>query len=270
VELWSAKNWARPWSAYTWSYAFCALDRDAPGVGQLSWRYRRTNYSAGRTSTMVLEPDEIHVTTNVSEPVNYHMVLVDPTSLDGAMSEADHVPARERHFQEPQIDCPITHERFQRLWAALEDNTADAIERQGALRRYLALLFSRAGETPPPSPAVGCERAVRRAREFIEDNYAGRLSLDAVAEAAGVSKFHLERSFGTKVGMPVWEFVKHSRVRRGMSFLRQGRRPAEVSTLVGFSDQAHMTRVFRELLGFTPGHYRRAYHPPARPSRRAV
>jgi AraC-like DNA-binding protein len=264
VELWTAKQWARSWSTYTWAYGFCALDRDPPADGQLSWRYRRATYATGRNSTMTLEPNEVHVTTHVSEPVNYHMMLVDPDRL---ASMAEETGLRDRHFREPHIDCPVAYERFQRLWAALEDTSAEPLERQGALSRYLTLLFARAGEAPPPSPAVGGERAVRRAREFIESNYAGRLSLDAVAEAAGVSKFHLERTFGTKVGMPVWEFVKHARVRRGLSFLRQGRRPAEVSTLVGFSDQAHMTRVFRELLGFTPGHYRRAYHPPIRPGR---
>src|SRR4051794_1886978 len=108
VELWTAKRWARPLSAYTWAYAFCALDDDAL-EGGLSWRYRRTTYSTGRTSTMLLEPDEIHVTTHVREPVNYHMVLVDPVILDAGVADDGGHRRRDRHFQEPQIDCPVAH-----------------------------------------------------------------------------------------------------------------------------------------------------------------
>jgi AraC-like DNA-binding protein len=48
------------------------------------------------------------------------------------------------------------------------------------------------------------------------------------------------------------------RVRRAKALLRAGRTPAEAAAEAGFSDQSHLTRHFKRLLGFTPGRYRRA------------
>jgi AraC-like DNA-binding protein len=271
VEVWAVKRSTGRWATYTWAYAFCALDPEPEFHGRFQWTYRRATYSTGRTSTMLLEPDEVHVTTLGREPASFHVVLVEPRQVERALcaddEDEDVIPPRgapPRHFQQPQLEDPDAHARFHRLLAVLNEPTTDAEERRYHLEQYLALLFARAGEEPPSAPAAGCERAVRRARELIEECHAGPISLDSVARAAGVSKFHLERSFVAKVGVPVWEFVKQVRVRRAMTALRRGQRPAEIATQVGFSDQAHMTRVFKELFGFTPGQYRRAYFPAVR------
>jgi AraC-like DNA-binding protein len=266
VEVWSATRATGRWATYNWAYGFSALDPEPAFHGRLVWTYRRATYCAGRTSTMLLEPDEVYVTTLGSEPASFHTVLVDREVVEHELADSCGGPwpgRRRRHFRSPQLDDPGLHALFHELLRRLLDASVDATERQRHLRRYLTALFARAGSDPVATAPAGaaCERAVRRARELIENDYAGALSLDRVARAAGVSKFHLERRFGARVGVPVWEFVKQVRVRRAMTALRAGRRPAEVATAVGFSDQAHMTRVFKELFGFTPGQYRRAYFP---------
>lgn len=43
---------------------------------------------------------------------------------------------------------------------------------------------------------------------------------------------------------------------RARTLLEAGLRPAEVAGLVGFADQAHLTRWFRRVLGVTPAAYR--------------
>lgn len=46
-----------------------------------------------------------------------------------------------------------------------------------------------------------------------------------------------------------------------MRLLESGLRPAEVAGLVGFADQAHLTRWFRRVLGVTPAAYRASVLP---------
>ncbi|HBZ55962.1 MAG TPA: AraC family transcriptional regulator, partial [Syntrophobacteraceae bacterium] len=45
-------------------------------------------------------------------------------------------------------------------------------------------------------------------------------------------------------------------IRRARGMLSQGRPIAEVAQATGFSDQSHLTRHFKRILGVTPGQYR--------------
>lgn len=51
--------------------------------------------------------------------------------------------------------------------------------------------------------------------------------------------------------MPPYAWLAQHRVQRSRRLLRAGLRPAEVAGLVGFADQAHLTRWFRRVVGVT-------------------
>jgi transcriptional regulator GlxA family with amidase domain len=58
------------------------------------------------------------------------------------------------------------------------------------------------------------------------------------------------------MGMPPYAWLAQHRVHRARGLLDSGRKPAEVASMVGFADQAHLTRWFRRVLGVTPAAYR--------------
>ncbi|WP_334186624.1 AraC family transcriptional regulator [Noviherbaspirillum sp.] len=82
----------------------------------------------------------------------------------------------------------------------------------------------------------------------------GRQSVIALAEEIGISVRTLHRDFTSVVGLPVKSFASIVRFQRAMRSLHA--RPfmalAELAIECGYSDQAHMTREFRSLGGFTP------------------
>lgn len=69
-------------------------------------------------------------------------------------------------------------------------------------------------------------------------------------------RYQLLRAFRTTMGMPPYAWLAQYRVNRARTLLESGRRPAEVANLVGFADQAHLTRWFRRVIGVTPAAYR--------------
>ena len=71
-----------------------------------------------------------------------------------------------------------------------------------------------------------------------------------------MSREHLIRRFASVHGMPPMAWALQRRVARARTLLRGGIRPAEVAALLGFADQAHLTRAFRNAMGTTPGRYR--------------
>lgn len=120
------------------------------------------------------------------------------------------------------------------------------------LRRHANVLFREPGGAGPMT--FRQEHAVR---EYVHAHLHRRLSLDELADAAGLSKFHFARCFRGSTGTTPHEFVLRCRVDRARLMVERTRTPLrEVATTCGFSDQSHMNRQFRRRLGATPGQMR--------------
>ena len=90
---------------------------------------------------------------------------------------------------------------------------------------------------------------------FIREHYAQEVTLSDMADAAGVSTFHLSRLFKKTMGMSPHQYLVEVRVHSAHALLAagpQGPSLAEVAAAVGFSDQSHLTRQFKRILGTTP------------------
>jgi AraC family transcriptional regulator len=59
------------------------------------------------------------------------------------------------------------------------------------------------------------------------------------------------------IRQPAWALVQKKRLERAQTLLRGGDAPIkQIAAACGFSDQAHMTRMFRARLNVTPARYR--------------
>ena len=96
---------------------------------------------------------------------------------------------------------------------------------------------------------------VKRARRYLVERFNESVTLAELAQVAGMSRFHLIRQFSKQTGLSPHAFQVHVRIERARMLLRNGFLPVEVAMLVGFSDQAHLTRHFKRIWGITPGAY---------------
>ncbi|MDJ0759423.1 MAG: AraC family transcriptional regulator [Woeseiaceae bacterium] len=96
--------------------------------------------------------------------------------------------------------------------------------------------------------------------EFLQDH-----SNERLAREAGVHPVHLSRTFRKHYGKSIGSFIKEKRVHHAMLLIEQGRMTlAEVASASGFSDQSHLSRGFKEVIGITPGAFRRDVRPARR------
>lgn len=117
-------------------------------------------------------------------------------------------------------------------------------------------LFRRA-VLEPARGALPISPAIARARRYIEEHLADDFALDELATAAGAERCHLCRSFGRTFGLPPYRFRTHLRVASARELLTMGVECSAVASLVGFCDQSHLSRCFKELMGITPRAYAR-------------
>lgn len=101
---------------------------------------------------------------------------------------------------------------------------------------------------------------LRRAIDVLDHSFPKRIRLETLARAAGVSPSRLTHGFHERLGCSIGDYVRGLRVEAAARALRDGDAAiAAVAEECGFSDQAHLSRIFRELRGITPGEYRRMY-----------
>jgi AraC-like DNA-binding protein len=108
-----------------------------------------------------------------------------------------------------------------------------------------------------PNGAGARQRAVARARDFLDASLADRPSLDAAALAAGVSKFVLVRYFRSTLNTTPHAYLVMLRLNRARELLARGASASEAAQEAGFSDQAHLSRWLTRTYGVTPATYAR-------------
>lgn len=96
---------------------------------------------------------------------------------------------------------------------------------------------------------------VRRARQFLLEHMADKVTLDALADHARTDKFHLCREFSRELGLPPYAFLTQARIVRASLLLRRGVAACDVASRVGFCDQSHLHRHFVHIVDCTPGAY---------------
>ena len=105
------------------------------------------------------------------------------------------------------------------------------------------------------SDVSGLPERVGRVVVFIEENLERPLSLDRLADEAELSKYHFARVFREEVGKSPWAYVRHARLEKAKTLLKQGAPPATAALESGFFDQSHLTNVMKDMEGTTPKQY---------------
>jgi AraC family transcriptional regulator len=99
---------------------------------------------------------------------------------------------------------------------------------------------------------------IARARAHIEANLGADLSLDALADAAALSRFHFSRVFRAMTGEGVAEAVKRVRMNRAATTIVGGTDDiASIAAQLGYDNRQSFERAFRESFGQTPLKMRR-------------
>ena len=173
---------------------------------------------------------------------------------DGAYGEVELRPSRK--FVDPRLSALVTAARAEmaagfpsgRLFLdSVEQAMAVALVQGHAVRHRPAQLY-RGG--------LGSAR-LRRIKELVHAKMGDDLSLDEMAQSAGLSTAHFARMFRKSTGQTPHQFVRRQRVERAKAMLRApDARVLDVAVACGFKTQQHFAQVFREVCRVSPTEYR--------------
>jgi transcriptional regulator GlxA family with amidase domain len=102
--------------------------------------------------------------------------------------------------------------------------------------------------------------AVMKAQEFIETNYAEKISVDDLAREVGVSRRNLERRFRKVTYNSIVEYIQRVRIEAAKQTLERERENVnEAMYKAGYSDSKAFRTTFKKLTGLSPMAYRNKY-----------
>ncbi|MDO9713003.1 helix-turn-helix domain-containing protein [Paracraurococcus lichenis] len=99
-------------------------------------------------------------------------------------------------------------------------------------------------------------RRLRHVIDYIDANLNADLTVEELAAAAMLSRFHFARMFKATTGQSPSRYIGQRRLEWAKAGLAQGRSITELAYECRFSSESNFVRSFRRVMGVTPGHYR--------------
>lgn len=222
--------------------------------GQAKFTYQGDRFHIGGGSLLLIQPGEAFAGQgNIEHPRAFRMLHATPQFLQSAIAVLTEQTASLPRFIQPIERNSILVDTFSRIHRALE-MPHSRLERDSWLLELISLLLGHCAVESPQILSYGRESdRVKQIRELLMERFAENLSLEQLAAAVNLSPYRLNRVFSQEVGVPPHAFLNQVRVWRAKARLAKGMAIAQVAVETGFYDQAHLTRHFKRLLGYTPG-----------------
>jgi AraC-like DNA-binding protein len=102
--------------------------------------------------------------------------------------------------------------------------------------------------------------AMRRVHDHVDAHLSNSIDLAELSAVAGLSVFHFARQFKLSMGVTPHHYLVRRRVQRAQEMLvSTDLSLSDIAIAAGFSDQSHLARHFRQMVGMTPGQFRRSH-----------
>lgn len=249
-ELLSAKGVTRSMPPQiSQDYIFGVLEE-----GQANISYRGENHQISGHCFILLHPGEIFSRQgNSAHPRTIRAVIANPKFLQQQIAKLTGQNNQPPQFiQTTSLDKKVIND-FSLSHRALEQ-ASSKLEREKALQDMIALLLNYCSPEPrATTPSRRESNRIKIVRRMLLTKFNENMSLQDLAASVNLSPCRLNRIFSQEVGIPPHAFLNQIRVSEAKSRLEKGMPIAQAAVDVGFYDQAHLTRHFKRIMGYTPG-----------------
>jgi len=96
---------------------------------------------------------------------------------------------------------------------------------------------------------------VQQVSSYLDAHIDEAITLDAVAQAAFLSKYYLERKFKEETGASIYQMLLQKRMIRARNLMREGLPMMQVAMRCGFADYSGFYKAFHNAYGISPREY---------------
>lgn len=230
-------------------FSFGVIDQ-----GSATYVNANQHYATHEQSSVWINPGEVHACNPQKTEWSYRMLFVEAAwlvSLQHELSDQSHdYPPFEQSLKADQA----TYTAFDQLFSSLATETSKLVAESNLilfLSEHLSLA-DQAGSVAQP---------LQQVREFLMDNLDKNVELAELSQVAGLSRYQLLRSFKQNYGLAPHAYQIDQRIKQAKQFLKKGCSLSDTALRLGFADQAHFQRHFKQRVAMTPKQYQRCLYP---------
>jgi AraC family transcriptional regulator len=222
-----------------------------------SWQY--VDYTKGDIA--IFPADQMFPRAQVSCEVGLVELFLEPATLAGATYEfvdADKIEI----VPQLQLRDPLIQHMGLALMAELQAGKADSkLYAESMATALSAHLLRRYASHPQQIPECNGglpKYKLKDAIAYIHEHLDQNLTLDKIATSVHMSSHYFASLFKQSTGFTPYQYVTKCRIEKAKELLRRHELTlVEICQRVGFQNQSHFTRVFRQHTSTTPNAYRK-------------
>lgn len=213
--------------------------------GECCFRAGAHDHRVGTGEVFVIPPFEVHACAAGSDDVVYAVLYVD----DAIMSETASAVVASLPAQPQRV---WRHAGMANDIARADDGNIEA----GQIIRWLEEIQEEVTAASQGSGS-GVSGRPHPLRCVLDQHWDKDVDLSDLEQRTGFSRYYSVRTFTRDVGVAPGVYLRQLRALKARRLLYAGQSPSPVAQELHFADQAHFTRVFKEVHGIPPGAFRR-------------
>ncbi|WP_017220403.1 AraC family transcriptional regulator [Moritella dasanensis] len=228
------------------------------GCQQYSHQGKVYHLAPGFIST--LNPDEAHNGDNITLGGYQSHVMALPVDYVNDISRE--MNQSETFFNAPLVNNAVLSNAFLHLHQLLttEQVSSAKLQIETTMMAFITELFIHNGGIPVQQYSSTKKLSTQQLnyiRALFHDEPSQSFQLDELAQNLDLSKFQFLRQFKQSMGMTPHAYLKRVRLEYAKKALMKGGNLSDVAHQVGFFDQSHFNKAFKNAYLITPSHFQR-------------
>jgi len=209
---------------------------------------------AGRGDTITVNPGEVHDGAPIGDTGRaWSMLYLDPVLVAQATCDISG-NTKSYEFTLPVISDTRVSNLFRELFITVTSSAQQDAALHGEELLFM-LLPTLMREQISLDRGHSIPAGVFRAKKLVDDDPAEPITLSDLARESGLSRFQVLRGFVRVTGLTPHAYIVQCRINFARRLIACGTPLAEAALAGGFTDQSHMTRIFVNKYGISPGVY---------------
>lgn len=207
-----------------------------------------------KSAILTINPDEIHACrTDDKEGYNYTSLYFNKSTLEKL--SRDEFGSKELYFDKFTLFNENIYRKLAWLIYKEEQKQISKLEFESELIEVLKEIFLLNTAFNSQKTLSSHDKLILKAKEFINDNFQLDIGLDDISKELEVSKYHFLRLFKEKTFCSPHSYLMNRRVEKAKQLLQKGETLINTAYACGFTDQSHLHRRFKSMVGTTPKNY---------------
>lgn len=161
------------------------------------------------------------------------------------------------HSSQPEVYSSLLEELYQIAASNVHVKDMRIYEK---LTTLLTLLMEESWNPDNRLHSAAGKRSLQTIKEYLDQHYPEKISLDSLSELFFINKFYLTRIFKEQFGVTINNYLLQVRITHAKQMLRFTDLSIEkIGQECGMNDANYFSRMFKKVEGISPGEYRKRW-----------